>query len=167
MRFSELEDMDLRQYVDFLLRHYRLADAYWFLGVEDTFGTDAAVKLNEDIWTRMGNIAARDIKERFPLEEQGVARVLEALSYFPWAIITGFQLEHAGDVARIRVPHCPPQAARLRAGRGEFPCKAMHLGEFINFAREIDERVEVRCVMAPPDPHPEDLWCEWELRLRT
>jgi hypothetical protein len=166
MRFSELEDRDMRQYLDFLLRHYRLADAYWFLGVEDTFGTDAAVKLNEDIWTRMGKIGARDIKERFKLEEQGVARVLEAMSYFPWAIITGFQLEETGDVARIRVPHCPPQAARLRAGRGEFPCKAMHLGEFTNFAREIDERVDVRCVMAPPDSHPEDLWCEWELRLR-
>ena len=166
MRFSEMEDKDLRPYLDFLLRHYRLADAYWFLGVEDTFGTDAAVKLNEDIWTRMGKIAAKDIKERFPLKEEGVARVLEALSYFPWAIITGFQLEEAGHVARIRVPYCPPQAARLRAGRGEFSCKAMHLGEFTNFAKEIDERVEVRCVMAPPDPHPEDLWCEWELSSR-
>ncbi|MDH4209004.1 MAG: DUF6125 family protein [Anaerolineae bacterium] len=167
MRFSEMEDRDLRQYLDFLLRQYRLADAYWFLGVEDTFGTDAAVTLNEKIWTRMGSIAARDIKERFPLVEQGVGRVLEALSYFPWAIITGFQLDEAEDVARIRVPYCPPQAARLRGGRGEFPCKAMHLGEFTNFAREIDERVEVHCVMAPPDPHPEDLWCEWEMRLRA
>ncbi len=166
MRFSEMEDENLRQYVDFLLRHYRLADAYWFLSVEDTFGLDAAVKLNEDIWTRMGKIAARDIKEKFPLEEEGVARVLEALSYFPWAIITGFQVEETADGARIRVPYCPPQAARLRAGRGEFSCKAMHLGEFNNFAREIDELVEVRCVMAPPDPHPEDLWCEWELRLK-
>lgn len=165
MRFSEMEDEDLRQYVDFLLRHYRLADAYWFLSVDDTFGLDAAVKLNEDIWTRMGKIAARDIKEKFPLEEEGVARVLEALSYFPWAIITGFQVEETADGARIRVPYCPPQAARLRAGRGEFSCKAMHLGEFNNFAREIDEMVEVRCLMAPPDPHPEDLWCEWELRL--
>ena len=38
--------------------------------------------------------------------------------------------------------------------------------EFNSFAKEIDERVEVRCLMAPPDPHPEDLWCEWEVRLR-
>jgi hypothetical protein len=166
MRFSQLPDSDLRKYLDFLLRHYRLTDAYWFLSVEDAFGTEAAVKLNEDIWTRIGSVAARDIKERFSLQEEGVARVLEAMSYFPWAIITGFQLEETVDAATIRVPYCPPQAARLRTGRGEFPCKAMHLGEFLNFAKEIDERVEVRCVMAPPDPHPEDLWCEWELRLR-
>jgi len=165
MKFSEIEDKDLRPYLEFLLRQYRLADAYWFLGVEDTFGTQAAEKLNEDIWTRMGAVAAREIKERFPLEKEGVARVLEALSYFPWAIITGFQLEKTAEGARIRVPYCPPQAARVRTGRGEFSCKDMHKGEFTNFAREIDERVEVRCLMAPPDPHPDDLWCEWELRL--
>lgn len=165
MRFAEMTEERMREYVDFLLRHYRLTDAYWFLGVEDTFGTDAAVRLNEDIWTRMGKIAARDIKERFPLEEEGIGRVLEALSYFPWAIITRFQVEEHDGVARITVPYCPPQAARLRTGRGEFPCKAMHLGEFENFAKEIDGRAEVRCLMAPPDPHPEDLWCKWELRL--
>jgi hypothetical protein len=166
MRFSKMGDKDLREYVDFLLRQYRLTDAYWFLAVEDTFGTEAAVKLNEDIWTRMGGLAAKEIRERFPLEEEGVARVLEALSYFPWTVIVGYEMEETPDGARIRVAHCPPQAARVRAGRGEFPCKSMHLGEFTNFAKEIDERVEVRCLMAPPDPHPEYLWCEWELRLR-
>lgn len=166
MNFSQMKEEHAREYLDFLLRQYRLTDAYWFLAVEDTFGTDAAVKLNEDIWTRMGKLAAREIEERFHLEEQGVARVLEALSYFPWSIITGFEFEETAEGARITVPYCPPQAARVRAGMGEFSCKAMHLGEFNNFAREIDERVEVRCLMAPPDPHPEDLWCEWEVRLR-
>ncbi len=166
MKFSEMKEQDLQGYLEFLLRQYRLTDAYWFLAVEDTFGTEAAVGLNEDIWTRMGTVAAREIKERFPLEKEGVARVLEALSYFPWAIITGFELEETPEGASIRVPYCPPQAARVRMGRGEFSCRAMHLGEFTNFAREIDERVEVRCLMAPPDPHPQDLWCEWELRAR-
>jgi hypothetical protein len=165
MKFSEMSDKDVREYLDFLLRQYRLTDAFWFLAVEDTFGTEAAVKLNQDIWTRMGGLVAKEIKETFQLEERGVARVLEALSYFPWTVIVGYDMEESEDGATIRVPHCPPQAARLRAGRDEFPCKSMHLGEFTSFAKEIDERVEVRCVMAPPDPHPEDLFCEWELRL--
>lgn len=166
MKFSEMGDKDVREYLDFLLRQYRLTDAYWFLGVEDTFGTEAAVKLNEDIWTRMGRLAAKEIKERFQLEEQGVSRVLEALSYFPWTVIVGYETEETNDEGVIRVPYCPPQAARLREGRGEFPCKSMHLGEFTSFAKEIDEKVEVQCVMAPPDPHPEDLFCEWKLRLQ-
>ncbi len=166
MKLPEMENQVLHEYLEFLLRQYRLTDAYWFLAVEDTFGTEAAEKLNEDIWSRMGTVAAREIKERFPLEKEGVARVLEALSYFPWAIITGFELEETPAGARIRVPYCPPQVARLRMGRGEFACRSMHQGEFTNFAREIDETIEVRCLMAPPDPHPQDLWCEWELRAR-
>jgi hypothetical protein len=166
MKFAATDDSDCPGYVDFLLRQYRLVDAYWFLAVEDTFGTDAAVSLNQDIWTRMGSVAAKEIEERFPLEEEGVARVLEALSYFPWTTIVRWEMEEHDGVARIRVPYCPPQAARVKSGREAFACKSMHLGEFTNFAREIDQRVEIVCLMAPPDPHPDDLWCEWELRMR-
>jgi hypothetical protein len=41
----------------------------------------------------------------------------------------------------------------------------MHIRELTNFARVIDERLKVICKYAPPDPHPEDSWCEWEIRL--
>ena len=34
MRFSKMGDKDRREYVDFLLRQYRLTDAFWFLAVE-------------------------------------------------------------------------------------------------------------------------------------
>jgi hypothetical protein len=166
MKYSEMREGEVREYLDFLLRQYRLTDAFWFLTVEDTFGSDVAVKLNERIWAKMGSLAAREIKERFPLEEEGVPRVLEALSYFPWTIIVGYKMEETPDGATIRVSHCPPQEARVKTGRGEFPCKAMHMAEFTNFAKEIDERVEVQCLMAPPDPHPENLWCEWKMVLR-
>jgi hypothetical protein len=44
--FSSVGEKELREYLDFLLRQYRLADAFWFLAVEETFGTEAAVKLN-------------------------------------------------------------------------------------------------------------------------
>ncbi len=53
MDFSSMREKELREYLDFLLRQYRLADAFWFLAVEETFGTEAAVKLNEDVWPRL------------------------------------------------------------------------------------------------------------------
>ncbi len=166
MKFSEMGEREAQEYLDFLLKQYRLTDALWFLAVEDAFGTEAAIKLNEDVWARMGGVAAREIKERFPLKGEGVDRVLEALSYFPWTIIVEHEVKETADGVKIRVRQCLPQEARVNMGRGEFPCKARHLAEWRNFAKEIDKRVEVRCVMAPPDPHPEDLWCEWELRPR-
>ncbi|MFQ6014993.1 MAG: DUF6125 family protein [Anaerolineae bacterium] len=166
MEISKMTKRELREYVDFLLRQYRIVDAFWFLAVEDEFGLDTAVRFNEEIWARIGSLAAKEMKERFGIKAQGIPAVIEAVSYFPWTLITGYEIEQSEDRAVVRVPHCPPQAARLRQGRGEFPCKAMHLAEFTNIVKVIDEKVEVHCVIAPPDPHPDELWCQWEFRLK-
>jgi hypothetical protein len=167
VKFPAMNDKQVREYVSFLLKQYRLVDAFWFLAVEDTFGTEAAVNVNEKVWSSIGRRAAGEIRDRFSLEEEGVGRVLEALSYYPWYLVVRQEIDETPHGARIRVRHCLPQEARIKAGKGEFPCKARNLAELANFAKEIDERVEVRCLMAPPDPHPEDLWCEWQLALKS
>jgi len=62
----------------------------------------------------------------------------------------------------LRVRNCLPQIARIKSGKGEFPCKSMHLKEFKAFCGEIDEKLSVKCVFAPPDDHPSDCFCLWE-----
>ncbi|MFQ5711771.1 MAG: DUF6125 family protein [Candidatus Geothermarchaeales archaeon] len=166
MDISKMTRGEIEEYLDFLLRQYRLVDGLWFLAVEDRFGLEAAVKLNEEVWARIGTKAAREIKVRFNIRSKGIPAVLEALSYFPWSIIIPYEVEQAEDRAVLRVPNCLPQEARLRLGRGEFPCKVMQLTELSNFAKVIDERVEVRCRYAPPDERPGEAWCEWEFSLR-
>lgn len=165
--FSGMTRKDLEKYVDFLLWQYRVVDAFWFLAVEDEFGLDEAVRINEDIWAKIGSMAAKDIKKRFQIRDRGVAAVTEAYSYFPWAKIINYKvLEQTKDQVLIRVLQCPPQEARLKHGRKEFPCKAMHLAELTNFAKNIDERAQVKCRYAPPDQHPAGIWCEWELKIQ-
>ena len=63
IQISSLEVM--RKYLEFLLWHYRLVDALWFLKVEERFGTSEAVRMNEEIWSKIGEIAARDLKKYF------------------------------------------------------------------------------------------------------
>jgi hypothetical protein len=159
---EEIRDEERKEYIDFLLRQYRLVDALWFLAVEDKFGLEAAVELNEKIWEEMGSRSAREIKKRFKIQEKGFKGFLKAIKYFPWCIILGYEFEERDGKLLLRVRNCLPQIARIKSGRGEFPCKKMHFMEFSAFCREIDDKISVKCVFAPPDNHPSDCFCLWE-----
>lgn len=141
-----------------------MMDGLWFLAVEEEFGLEHAVRINEKVWEEMGSRSAREIKKRFKIEEGGLEGFEKAMKLFPWSRILGYEFERFEDRLIIRVKNCLPQIARIKSGKGIFPCKGMHLREFSSFAREIDERIEVNCIYAPPEM--KENFCEWEFRIR-
>ena len=161
-----MDKEELQKYIEFILNQFKRVDGFWFLGVENKFNYKAAIELNEEVWDKMARLVTREIKERFDIQQNGLQGFVSVLKYFPWAIITGYQVEVKDQEVFISVPHCPSQEARLKRGIGEYDCKNMHYREFKGLIKEVDENIEVECLFAPPDHHPKELFCKWRFAMK-
>ena len=163
--FEKMNNKQLKDYIHFLLFNYRVMDAFWFIKITEHFDLETAEKLNEEVWDRVAGFAGKDLMEKFGFKEKGLTGFVNALKLFPWCILVGYDFEQKEDEVIITVKDCPAQTARLKRGLGEYVCKDMHMKEFKSFAREIDERIVTQCIFAPPDEHPENMFCKWRFTL--
>jgi hypothetical protein len=163
--FENMGASDLRKYIEFLLWHYRVIDAFWYIYVSEHFDEPTADRLNEKVWGKVPGMAAKDLISKFHIEEKGLPGFVKALRFFPWCILVGYQITDSEREVLVSVPSCATQEARLKRGMREYHCKEMHRREFDSFAKAVDARIQTECLFAPPDPHPKDLFCQWRFHL--
>jgi hypothetical protein len=163
--FEAMDAPQLRQYLRFLLWHYRVMDSFWYLNIAEQFDEPTADRLNEKVWERIAAMAAKDLVKRFGIADSGLKGFVAALRYWPWCILVDYHITESPDAVLISVPCCPTQEARTRRGLKEYNCREMHRREFSSFARQIDPRIETRCLFAPPDPRQNGVMCQWRFTM--
>jgi len=164
-----LMELSKEKLVELFLMHTRTlwtVDGLYFLGIESKFGTEAATSIDKNVWEVMGKIEARRMKNTFNLTGTDILSVIESLKLTTWALdLEHKEIEIKGNKALLRNTKCRVQNTRIEKGLCEFPCKEVRWGFLKSFAKELNPAIEVRCIVCPPDKHPENVWCEWEFTL--
>jgi len=160
----EYSQIPTEKLVEFCSRSAYTLDGLWFTLVEERFGLDAALEIDEEVWRRLCLVQARRIQKYFPVDEGSSMRnLLKVIELDPlWTIFKPKVVELTDSRAVLRFTDCPPQKARIRDGRGEFPCKPVGIAFLNSYAEVIDPKIKVSCLTCPPDAHSTQYWCEWQ-----
>ena len=174
MQRIEMKDIDMEklpretllEIIKMYARDWLTVDGLWFQGVEEKCGMDVAMELDVRMWNRYALIEAKRIKETLKIEDKGLDGIMKAIPFITCVPAMPFYYEvRTPNRAVIYAPHCIPQEARIRQGKGEFPCRPAGDVSFARMIEVFDPSVKVRCIECPPGPHPKEYWCKWEFTV--
>ena len=149
------------------IRNLWRVDGLYFLGIEEKFGTEAATEIDAGVWQIMAKIEAKSLQRMFQIDENAdISTIMDLLRKSSWALDQSFKtIEMSDNRAVLSIDRCRTQEARLKKGLSEFSCKKVRFGYLENFAKTLNPKAEVNCLVCPPGKHPPDLWCRWEFKL--
>ena len=165
-----LKKMHTEKLLDYFflqIRNLWRVDGLYFLGIEKKFGTEAATEIDAGVWEAMAEIEAKSLQKMSNVSENpDVPTIMALLGKSSWALDQPFKtIEISSKHAVLGIDRCRTQETRLSKGLSEFPCKKVRFGYLRNFAKTLNPKVQVNCLVCPPDKHPKDSWCKWEFAL--
>jgi len=171
-KMKEVKDLSKQELLSFLedaSKNWLTHDGLWFRAVEDRFGQEAAIELDRKAWEQFTVTEAKRIMKRLNIEPGGgIAALAQALKFRLYAHINVQEIKELSHTRCVfRMNTCRVQEARKRQFLPDFPCKPVGIVEYSGFARTIDPRIKTTCLACPPDPHPPDVWCEWEFTIES
>ena len=142
-------------------------DALWFLAAENRFDMQTAIDLDRDAWEKFTVVEAKRIMKRLGMEPGcGIPALIKAFDFRLYAYINKQEVSEVSENRCVfKMKDCRVQSARKRKNLPDFPCKPVGIVEYSEFAKTIDPRINTKCLVCPPDEHPEDVWCAWEFKI--
>jgi len=169
---KEIKDLTKEELIELLTdasKNWLAHDGLWFQAVEHKFGIETAMELDRNAWEKFTIIEAKRISKRLDIKPGGgIPALIQALQFRLYAHINIQEVTEASEKHCVfRMNRCRVQEARKRKGLPDFPCKSVGIVEYSGFAKTIDPRIKTKCLICPPDPHPDDVWCAWEFILES
>ena len=110
-----------QQRADYLRRSYSAVDGLWFMKVEEKFGFDRALDIDDEVWKVLPKIQARMLKTMINRGE-GIAACFDCLQAMLSLDGFSFRVEPVDSNGRYRafIEVCPWYNAMVDSERGEF-----------------------------------------------
>jgi hypothetical protein len=115
LKLSSLTDSQVAEYFH---RSYKAVDGLWFMKVEEKYGFNAALEIDEEVWKVMPKIQARMIKSMLGKDRSKVT-FLESLK--AKLSLEGFKFKVEQDATgfRIIISDCPWHNLMVKSDREE------------------------------------------------
>ena len=142
-----------KQISDYFKRSYTAVDGLWFMKVEERYGFDTALDIDDDVWKVMPKIQARKLKSMGNLTG-GLESLGECITTKLTLDGFEFKIEPSDDasVLKITLTECPWHNIMIKAGREhlsekvgtricntEYQVWASEFGDTIKF--ELDDQI--------------------------
>lgn len=164
-----IQDIPKDKLADFVFLHLRnmwTVDGLYYLFIEEKHGTEEATEIDRKVWEVMGKIEARRLKKLFELGNN-LSSMAKGLRFSGWSMdLEDKEIIENENRVIVRNIKCRVQNTRIKKGLSEFACKPVRWGFLKSFAKEFNPNIVVECNVCPPDDHPDDLWCEWEFKIK-
>jgi hypothetical protein len=137
--------LDSQQVVDYFHRCFKAVDGLWFMKVEEKYGFDCALDVDNEVWKVMPKIQARMLKSMLKLKT-GPDALLKGLKAKLELDGFKFKTEKTENSFKITITNCPWHNLMIKSGREklsstvgtticntEYQIWALELAETMNF----------------------------------
>ena len=163
---ENLSKDQLIELIDIYAKNWLALDGVWFQSVETADGMERAMFHDERAWERYTVIEARRIKKFLGLEKRpGLSGLERALRLRFYGSLNRDEFEYEAGRLIYTMRDCRVQSARRVKGMPYHPCRSVGIIEYSGFAREIDDRIECRCLSCYPEVTDGTCACRWEFTL--
>lgn len=162
MRLSKSRLVD---YIEMVNKNFWSLQNHYVAEIERRYGLDIAMDFDLTCFTRAFEAQIHRMRKLFNFGDD-ISAFINFNDFSQAAANLEYEYRDITPTSIVwRVTNCPMQERRLKDGLPEATCKEGAIYTNSTIARLINPKMKAICIFCPPDPHPEDTWCEFEFKI--